>query len=321
MFTFSATGLTTPPMIIYPGKRLKAEIAASVPPEWGIGISDTGWMKAEVFQDYICNVLHPSLVKNNIKFPIILFVDGHSTHLTYELSDICKELKIILICLYPNATRILQPADVSAFKPIKSGWKKVVLKWRTDNLNCILGKDKFAPILEEVVKDYAREKTITDGFRATGLYPFNPDSIDFSKCLGGQNQKQEDEKYNRQPQPMGYETFQNILGEEKIKLFQNFCGKTDDDCTDFILLHKLWKEFHTVRKEPEKNTSRGESNELDPTEYQDEFNLTTIENQLELGQNNIHMSEPSVPTEPNLEDLDREYFEWKRIGKDRYKRY
>ncbi|KAG5873492.1 hypothetical protein JTB14_029169 [Gonioctena quinquepunctata] len=190
MFTFPATGLTTPPMIIYPTERLKAEIAASVPPERGIGISDTGWMKAEVFQDYICNVVHPSLVENNIKFPIILFVDGHITHLTYELSDICKELKIILICLYPNATRIPQPADVAAFKPINSGWKKRVLKWRTDNLNCIIGKDKFAPILEEVVKEYAKEKTITNGLRAIGLYPFNPSRLDrFFKMFGGTKPK------------------------------------------------------------------------------------------------------------------------------------
>ncbi|KAG5873491.1 hypothetical protein JTB14_029168 [Gonioctena quinquepunctata] len=113
---------------------------------------------------------------------------------------------------------------------------------------------------------------------------------------------------------MCYGTFRNIVGEEKIKLFQNFSGKTDDDCTDFILLYKLWKEFHTVRKEPENNTSREESNEMDPTEYQDESNLTTIGNQLELGQNNIHMSEPSGPTMPNHEDLFRDIEERKCFG-------
>lgn len=101
------------------------------------------------------------------------------------MSDICKELEIILICLHLNATRILQPADVAAFK-----MEKGVLKWRTDNLNCILGNDKFAPILEGMVKEYAREKTKSDGFRTTGLFPFNPDSTDFSKCLEEKNQKQ-----------------------------------------------------------------------------------------------------------------------------------
>lgn len=64
---------------------------------------------------------------------------------------------------------------------------------------------------------------------------------------------------------MCFQIFQNVLDEEKIKLFQNFSGKTDDDCTDFILLYKLWRELHLVRKEPEENTSREEINEMGST--------------------------------------------------------
>ncbi|KAG5880904.1 hypothetical protein JTB14_010712 [Gonioctena quinquepunctata] len=33
-------GMTTPPMIIFPGKRQKDQIYKSLPPEWGIGMSD-----------------------------------------------------------------------------------------------------------------------------------------------------------------------------------------------------------------------------------------------------------------------------------------
>lgn len=42
LFTFPVRPLTTPPMSIYLGESLKAEIAASVPPERGIIISATG---------------------------------------------------------------------------------------------------------------------------------------------------------------------------------------------------------------------------------------------------------------------------------------
>lgn len=38
MFTFSANGDITPPMVIYPYKRLPQSIAQSVPEEWGIGM-------------------------------------------------------------------------------------------------------------------------------------------------------------------------------------------------------------------------------------------------------------------------------------------
>ncbi|KAK9717018.1 hypothetical protein QE152_g24406 [Popillia japonica] len=47
MFTFSASGDTTPPMIIYPCNL------NSVPEEWGVGLSENGWMKAEIFFEYI----------------------------------------------------------------------------------------------------------------------------------------------------------------------------------------------------------------------------------------------------------------------------
>lgn len=121
MFTFSASGTITPPMVIYPLKRMRAEIRESVPSHWGLSISETGWMTKEIFYQYITNVLHPYLISQYVVFPVILFLDGHKSHINYDLSLKCKELGIVLIALYPNATRILQPADVAAFRPIKNG--------------------------------------------------------------------------------------------------------------------------------------------------------------------------------------------------------
>jgi hypothetical protein len=42
----------------------------------------------------------------DVKCSLILFVDGHHTHLTYQLSELSSELVIILISLYPNATNV-----------------------------------------------------------------------------------------------------------------------------------------------------------------------------------------------------------------------
>lgn len=183
MFTFSASGECTPPMIIYPYKRIPNEVLKTIPNEWGVGKSDSGWMKSELFYEYVANVLHPYLIKSNTELPIILFVDGHKSHLTYEISMLCNDLKIILIALYPNATRILQPADVSAFKPLKSEWKKAVLNWKQNNLNDILTKINFAPVLQKAVNNIKRTN-IVNGFFACGLCPWNCNNIDFTKCLG-----------------------------------------------------------------------------------------------------------------------------------------
>jgi len=128
LFTFNASGVITPPTVVYPYKRLPHVVGSSVPNDWGIGVTPSGWMCEELFLDYLKNIFYPYLKKEKITFPVLLFVDGHSSHVTMQISNLCTELQIILICLYPNSTRILQPADVAAFKLLKHLWKKSVLE-------------------------------------------------------------------------------------------------------------------------------------------------------------------------------------------------
>nr|CAI5833441.1 unnamed protein product [Callosobruchus analis] len=146
---YEASGEVAPPLVVYPYKSLPAAIVKTVPDDWGVGHSDNGWMKSELFM-------------------IILFVDGHKTHITYELSNLCIKLQIILIVLYPNATKILQPADVACFKPLKNAWKVAVLKWRTNNPYLQLTKLHFAPILKEALLSL-KKPSIINGFRACEL--------------------------------------------------------------------------------------------------------------------------------------------------------
>jgi hypothetical protein len=58
-------------------------------------------MTAEVFFKYIAKVFHPYPVTEGIMFPVVLSVDGHKSHLMYQLSLLCSELEIV-VALYPN---------------------------------------------------------------------------------------------------------------------------------------------------------------------------------------------------------------------------
>ena len=96
-------------MIVYKYERIPKDVADAVPKEWGIGRSPkSGWMIAGTFYEYICNVFEPWLTRNNVKRPVILFVDGHASHMTMQLSDFCVLKQIEVIPLYPNSTHILQ---------------------------------------------------------------------------------------------------------------------------------------------------------------------------------------------------------------------
>lgn len=184
MFSFSAAGHIIPPMVIFPYKRIQQDIVDSIPDgiEWQK--SESGWMTAEIFEYYVEKIFYVNLIKNNIQFPVIYFVDGHRTHMTYSLSKLCDRLQIITICLYPNSTRILQPADVAVFKPLKTGWSREVLNWRRKNVDKNFTRLHFAPLLKKTVDKYVKKEVIINGFKASELYPFNPEAIDFTKCLG-----------------------------------------------------------------------------------------------------------------------------------------
>lgn len=196
LFTFSASGMVSKPLIVYPYIRMPKDVIESVPKDFAFDKTETGWMNQGVFYDYIKNTFHADLVKKNIQFPVVLFVDGHGSHLSFQLSELCTELQIVLICLPPNATRIMQTADVSCFKPVKYGWTNAVIIWRRNNIDKMLTKIRFAKILKIVVDTYITKETICNGFRACGLCPFDENAVDFTRCLGKNSKNDENNDTN-----------------------------------------------------------------------------------------------------------------------------
>ena len=112
--SFSAAGASIPPMVMLPYKRIPSHLSQSIPHDWSVGRSESGWMVSSCFFEYITNVFYPWCVKNKIQF-----LDGHKSHLSLELSDFCRENNIILVALFPNATHIIQPCEVSIFTAYK----------------------------------------------------------------------------------------------------------------------------------------------------------------------------------------------------------
>ncbi|KAJ8935021.1 hypothetical protein NQ314_013046 [Rhamnusium bicolor] len=156
-----------------------------MPPNWILGKTDTGWMKSEVLYEFIANNFNRWLTENQIKRPILLFIDGHKSHMTLPLSEFCERNGIILYALPPNTTHILQPADVSVFKPLKSEWKNTIRKWqsRSENVQCCVTKLNFCKVFQETLENYEMKQHIINGFRKCGLYPLSPDNVDYSKCV------------------------------------------------------------------------------------------------------------------------------------------
>jgi hypothetical protein len=182
-------------------------------------------MTAEVFFKYIANVFHLYLVREGIKFSVVMSVDGHKSHLTYQLSFLSSELETEVIALSPNATPILQPADVAVFRPSKVSWWRALTKWCTIRPGEVLNKVLFAPLPKKFIESSAKPETLAKVFRASGLYPFNPNALDYRKCLvtsasaaaSPENSINTEEELGS---TMNYSTFVENIGKEKIEKFE-----------------------------------------------------------------------------------------------------
>ena len=56
----------------------------------------------------------------------MLLVDGHASHITTAAIQYCVDYKIILLCLPPHTTHLLQPLDVGIFSPLATAYKSHV---------------------------------------------------------------------------------------------------------------------------------------------------------------------------------------------------
>lgn len=181
LFMVNAAGDMVPPMIIYPYQHIPYNISEDNPKSWFISGSQKGWMTAINFYEYVVNCFYPWLLEKKIEFPVILYVDSHSSHLTLQLVNFCQTNNIELVALYPNATHILQPLNVAVFHPVKTAWKRTVDGYTIENDGKSLKKENFAPLLNKALQSMKSLKDmITYGFKASGLYPFNADAVNFN---------------------------------------------------------------------------------------------------------------------------------------------
>ncbi|XP_055708754.1 uncharacterized protein LOC129804981 [Phlebotomus papatasi] len=90
LFMASADGDMPPPLVLFSYKRVPGLLAKTAPDGWAIGSSNKGWMTGECFYEYIVNTFYPWLIKNKVQLPVVLYVDGHKSHLTLPLSEFCS---------------------------------------------------------------------------------------------------------------------------------------------------------------------------------------------------------------------------------------
>jgi hypothetical protein len=65
-------------------------------------------------------------------------------------ANFCSEKSIILYCLLPNSTHVLQACDIGLFSPMKSKWKEMVKKWQMEHLGEPFTKANFPEVFKSI---------------------------------------------------------------------------------------------------------------------------------------------------------------------------
>ena len=120
----SGVGEILPPYVIYKGKCLTAELTSGGIEETKYNTSEIGWSNSITFLDWFENhfLLHVPTK------PCILLYDGHSTHITVNIINKATDNGVHLFVLPAHTSHILQPLDVSPFRPFRLSVTNLFMK-------------------------------------------------------------------------------------------------------------------------------------------------------------------------------------------------
>lgn len=170
----NAIGQAIPPYVIYDAKTLNPGWMQGGVPGTAYTRSPNGWIDTDLFHLWIKDHFLQYAVSRR---PLLLILDGHSTHYQPATVQYAKDNEIIMLCLPPHSSHATQPLDTAVFNPLKRNWSEAVHKYLAENPGKVVTKYSFSPLLKETWEKTMIANNICAGFRNSGIYPFNRDKV------------------------------------------------------------------------------------------------------------------------------------------------
>jgi len=169
----SAAGHFIPPLVIYKGKRNKAEFADNLPPGSCVAMSDSSYITTDIFVQWLHH-----FNQHRVPGKLILLLDGHASHVnSIDVIDLAVSYNITMVCLPPHTTHYLQPLDRAFFKPLKVHYDNACRTFLSNHPGRQITKLQFGSLLSEAWGRAATPGTASNGFRACGIFPLNAAAI------------------------------------------------------------------------------------------------------------------------------------------------
>ena len=170
----SASGQTLPPSFVFPRKKNFKEFMMHGSPEGYLGLVDSsGWTTAanfiKVMKHFITNV-RPS--KDH---QVVLIMDNHQSHLSYEALSLAKENFIHIVTLPPHTSNETQPLDRTVFGPMKTHYNQLADSWMMRHVGKLITIYQIAELAGTALTKAATPANVISGFRVSGVWPFDRD--------------------------------------------------------------------------------------------------------------------------------------------------
>lgn len=132
------------------------------------------WLKAVFDRDTAFN---SETGQYDYSKPRLLTLDNHASHCTQEFIEECMNRNILLLFLPPHSSHITQPLDVGVFSSLKTAYRKLIRDLRVVPDKSKAGNINFTQAIGEARKAALTPSNIKSGFRATGIYPYDPPRV------------------------------------------------------------------------------------------------------------------------------------------------
>lgn len=142
----SVTGQPIPPFVIFNAKQLNPLWMRDEVGGTRYDLSKKGWIDRELFHGWLVEHFLKHAVASR---PLLLLLDGHSSHYEPATTRFAKENNVIILCLPPHTAHETQPLDCSLFRPLKIHWREAVHDFYQKNPGKVISKLNFSGIFRQ----------------------------------------------------------------------------------------------------------------------------------------------------------------------------
>lgn len=198
----NAQGQQIPPYFVFPGIRMNSALLSGSTPGADGTVSESGWSNSEIFQKYLQSHLIKYLPERSESCPVVIFYDGHRSHVNLGLVQWARQENIVLFVLPAHTSHVLQPMDVGCFGPFEMIFNRVAHKFMRESCGRSITKFDICKLACSAYTKALSPENLQSAFRRSGIFPLNPQVVNQSCFLPSTVLEQENRQSMQSSQPV-----------------------------------------------------------------------------------------------------------------------